>query len=339
MKKEKMMKRLAYVLMVFLAVGVAGCKMKQGEVLRPKISGSAGEVLVVAPDHVWNSPAGDTLRKLFSQEVPFLPQPEPMFNVLHITPGNFDKMFHTHRNILIMQTGSQFKEPRLLVSHDRWATPQLLITIQAPNVQEMAKALHEGGDELVKRINDMEKKRIIDYYKHYLATDVYNKVKEKYHILLDIPKGYTLDVDSADFAWISSETPQTSQGILIYTYPYRSEKIFNVDSLMDIRDRVLKKYVHGQIEGTYMATERQITPDFRTFKKDGQYFAEMRGLWKLENGFMGGPFVSLTTVDEARQRVVTVDGYVYAPGQKKRELMRQVESIVQSLKIVPPEKK
>lgn len=310
--------------------------MKQGETLRPKVSGSAGEVLVVAPDHVWKSAAGDTLRKLFSQEVPFLPQPEPMFNVLHVTPANFDKMFHTHRNILFMRTGSQFKEPRISVSYDRWATPQLLITVEAPNVTAMAEALHEGGPELVKRINDMEKKRIVEYYKHYLATDVYNKIKAKYHITLDIPKGYTLDVDSADFAWISSETPRTSQGILIFTYPYRSDKIFNVDSLVEIRDRFLKKYVHGQIEGTYMATERRITPDFRAFEKDGQYYAELRGLWKLENGFMGGPFVSLTTVDKARGRVVTVDGYVYAPGQKKRELMRQVESIVHSLKIVPP---
>jgi hypothetical protein len=29
-----------------------------------------------------------------------------------------------------------------------------------------------------------------------------------------------------------------------------------------------------------------------------KYYAELRGLWKVENDFMGGPFVSLSTLDE-----------------------------------------
>ncbi|NQU81639.1 MAG: DUF4837 family protein, partial [Bacteroidetes bacterium] len=32
-------------------------------------------------------------------------------------------------------------------------------------------------------------------------------------------------------------------------------------------------------------------------------------------------------------RVITVDGFVYAPGDKKRELLRQVETILYSLKL------
>jgi hypothetical protein len=180
-----------------------------------------------------------------------------------------------------------------------------------------------------------ERQRIIEYYKHYLATDIRKMIKKKFGISLDIPKGYSLDLDTTGFVWIASETPRTSQGILIYTYPYTTDKIFNADSLADIRDRVLKKYVHGQIEGTYMATERLIPPHFRAYEKDGQYYAELRGLWKLENGFMGGPFVSITTVDKSRGRVVTVEGFVYGPGEKKRELMRQVESILYTLKFLP----
>jgi hypothetical protein len=53
----------------------------------------------------------------------------------------------------------------------------------------------------------------------------------------------------------------------------------------------------------------------------------------VENDFMGGPFVSYTFVDEKRNRVVTLDGYVYAPNAPKRDLMIQLESIMYSMKL------
>ncbi len=42
-------------------------------------------------------------------------------------------------------------------------------------------------------------------------------------------------------------------------------------------------------------------------------WAELRGFWDVENDFMGGPFVSYSTLDEATGRVLTIDGYVYSP--------------------------
>ncbi len=333
-KTKTDMKKAAFFPVILLLV-LSGCKM-DSETLKPKISGSTGEVLVVAPDYLWNSPAGDTLEGLLSQDMPYLPQPEPMFNIIHVTPANFDKMFQTHRNILFMKVDkSKYKKARIVVEHDRWATPQLILELQAPDIPSFVKLVGETGDSLVTRINNVERDRIIGYYKKYLQGTIYKKLKEKYHITLDIPKGYTMDVDSSGFVWISSETPTTSQGILIYFYPYTSEDIFTPDKLIKIRNDILRKHVHGDIEGTYMTTETIVPPAFRAYKRNGQYFAELRGLWKLENGFMGGPFVSISTVDKYRGRVVTVEGYVYAPGDKKRELLRQVESILYTLKIYP----
>ena len=42
----------------------------------------------------------------------------------------------------------------------------------------------------------------------------------------------------------------------------------------------------------------------------------------MHNGFMGGPFISLTTYDENRNRLVTVDGYCYVP-QLKKEIFKR----------------
>ena len=57
----------------------------------------------------------------------------------------------------------------------------------------------------------------------------------------------------------------------------------------------------------------------------------MRGLWKVQNDFMGGPFVSLTVLDPSKKRVVTVEGNVYAPKNNKRNYIRQLEAMIYSL--------
>ena len=80
-----------------------------------------------------------------------------------------------------------------------------------------------------------------------------------------------------------------------------------------------------------MATQKLAPVYFKEFSNKGRYTAELRGRWTLVNDFMGGPFVSFSQVDEKRGRVVTVEGYVYAPNEKKRKFIREVESILWTL--------
>ena len=46
---------------------------------------------------------------------------------------------------------------------------------------------------------------------------------------------------------------------------------------------------------------------------------------------MGGPFVSLTRLDQVNAQVVTAETFLFAPGQKKRNALRQCEAILYSL--------
>jgi hypothetical protein len=55
----------------------------------------------------------------------------------------------------------------------------------------------------------------------------------------------------------------------------------------------------------------------------------------MENDYMGGPFCSLTVYDSTRARLVTVEGYAYAPYFDKREYVRQIEAVVRSLEFLP----
>lgn len=69
----------------------------------------------------------------------------------------------------------------------------------------------------------------------------------------------------------------------------------------------------------------------QSFRLNGNYTVEIRGLWRVEGDFMGGPFVSLSSLDLARKRVVTAEGFLYSPKYDKRDYLRQLEAVIYSL--------
>ena len=48
---------------------------------------------------------------------------------------------------------------------------------------------------------------------------------------------------------------------------------------------------------------------------------------------MGGPFVSHSVVDEKNNRVIVVEAFVYAAGQKKGKFIRKLEASLYTLKL------
>jgi hypothetical protein len=82
-----------------------------------------------------------------------------------------------------------------------------------------------------------------------------------------------------------------------------------------------------------MSTEHLLPLVFRVSKVKNNHSAEMRGLWKMVNDYMDGPFINLSVLDVPNNRVIMMDGLVYAPRFDKRNYLRQVEAMVYSLEL------
>ena len=121
------------------------------------------------------------------------------------------------------------------------------------------------------------------------------------------------------------------QGFFIYREPYTSDEQFSMQARLSKRNEVLKDHVPGPTPRSFMTTEMRYTPSYEEVVFNGGFASELRGLWRIEGDYMGGPFYSLTAYDERSGELVTVEGYAYAPFFDKREYMREVEAIVRSL--------
>ncbi len=309
-----------------------------GTRMMPNVTGKPGEVVLVINDPIWESEAGEKFNSLLRQAQPALPQPEPMFNIARIEHEAFKSIFKSHRNIVIVNVSPGHEDSRMVVRRNVWAKPQLVIEINTADIHSLYSFIDNHQERFIDHILNAERDRQIESYKRYERTDIANRLRRGHDISLSIPPGFRMDVDTTDFAWIvqHSLTPrETIKGVFVYYYDYVHNETFTRDYLINRRNEFLRKYVPGPRDGTWMTTEMRLPPEFSEFEYNGRYFAELRGLWRVENYFMGGPFVSLTTLDEENNRIVTVEAFVFAPETNKRNLIRQVEAILYTLEIKP----
>lgn len=329
------MKLNYFLILVLVGSVVLSCKPSNPDALKPQPSGAPGDLVVVMNNSHWQSEAGDTLIKVLTRPIDALPSPEPMFNVIHCTHSSFGPSFKSQRNIIITKIGRDQPEPKILVQKAPFSKTQIVISILAPTREDFIALVDTSRDNLVSLINEVERKRLTSVNEKKINSKISEVLANKHHISLSVPDAYKLDMQQTDFVWLSHEYRDIIQGIFIYTYDYTDELTFTRDFLVEKRNEILREYVPGELAGSYMTTEPLYPPLFFEYRLEGRYTAEMRGLWRVEEGLiMGGPFMSITQLDERRNRVITVDGFVFAPAYKKREYLRQIEAVVLSLDII-----
>ncbi|MFP4619890.1 MAG: DUF4837 family protein [Bacteroidales bacterium] len=310
-----------------------GNQGQQRQGAMPSVTGRTGELVVVMDTSAYNSEVGMPIKQSLSTVFKGLPQPESIFDLINVPPRGFDKGFRTHRNVLKVNIDDKFTEPKFLVKENVYARQQRLVEAQAANYSELKRLFENRGEDMAQRFIEAEWSRYINLYKGMRNRGAAEHLRKKFGISLVVPKGYSVDKDTSHFTWLAKEAPRYSQGLLVYKYPYSGEKTFTLGYQMKMRNRFTRKFVPGPSSKSYMTTETRITPGFEQKKVNGHTVYEMRGLWRVENDFMGGPFVSYSVFDENTGNVVTVDAFVYAPKFDKRNYVRELEAILQTMEL------
>ena len=325
------MKKILFLSVVAAALLLGSCgDSTPGGSMLPNVSGSSGEILVVMDRAEWEGELGEKIRNVLADPIDRLPQPEPEFDLVNVTPGAFSKLYLTHRNVVMIDKKVE-NGAKVTFLEDTYALSQLIINIRGENKEDIMGLLDEEGQAIVNKINIAERDRWIKVYKRSVNSVIFNKLRDKYGMNIHMPSNFSLDVEEPGFMWFSYETPTTTQSILIHYFDLDGGNYFNRDSIESIRNRMTRRNVKGPSDGSYMTIEDRVPIRYRQFRFRNRNYAEMRGLWTLEKGFMGGPFVNLVTEDEVNNRFVMVDAFVYAPNEEKRELLRQVEAIIYTI--------
>lgn len=313
---------------------LVGCK-NNGKVVT-SATGTIYEMLVVCNNNYWEGEQGDTLRAYLEADMPCMPQMESYFTLSQVSWANFDDMLKPVRNILLVDVNPQrYTEAKLSYTTDWYSHPQAVAKLTAPSGEAMQALINEKSATIRNWFVRQELDRQAKFYKHFCNHDASDLILKKFGVQMYIPSDYQLIQEDPDFVWCCNDNGPKRRDIIVYTYPYTDENTFTAEYLLAKRDSIMRR-INGYVEGSYMGTEYKIfPPQYQAIAvNDNAYCAEIRGLWKMKGGAaMGGPFVQHTRLDETHQRIVTAEAFVYAAGQKKRNVYRQAEAILYTMKM------
>ncbi len=301
---------------------------------KPSATGRANEMLVVIDKTHWEGKVGDIIKNAFASPQPMLPQPEAMFDLRPIEENNFSSLFETHRSILMVNIDPSLEKSIMKTKRDIWSYPQRVIKIDAPNHSLLELALEKNKQRLIDLYHETERKRLINAYRSMPNEEVKNTLRERFNISFALPKGYFIAKEENNFIWLrrTGTKEDLEMGLLLTILPYTSpEKDFDFDVIWKRRDSITKTHIPGEIPNSYMGTYEDLDPIYREINFNDKYAVELRGLWRMYGDFMGGPFINYTLVDEKTNRLINIDGFVWAPDFDKRDYLQQLEALAYSL--------
>lgn len=294
---------------------------------------SAPYELLVVTDKDWlGSDEGEVLMDLLKSDVPALPQPEANFKVISVNPSDFSNQFRGFANILIIKTGKEYKQPKLSLAKDVYAHPQKVLTLTAPNGQAVAELVLKSGDQILSVFVEAELEREYSVLLKSNSEVVKQQAEKQFGYTMLAPKDIKSVKKGENFFWASSMERDNMLNVCMYSYELNDTMdVFLMENFLLHRNAFMGKNVQGDTEKEYMTTQ-MMGLEGEVVSRNGVMIMEVRGLWEMTNAPMGGPFVSYTQIDSAENRVVVAEGFVFAPQTKKRDLIRELEASLRSVK-------
>ena len=241
---------------------------------------------------------GDTesvVTNILQDKVEGLPQPEPFCNLIQVKKGHDKGMYSLMRIRIVVdvnQRNQDYEERELLNVN---AKPQLVLTIKAQSAAQLRQKL--DGEKLRNLLDSFELKHLVGRIKQNM--DKQKEVRRLFGVDMKIPLDMNASKKGKDFVWYSNNTNTGMQNLLIF----RAKSKLQIDS-------VLRKNMLGETDEMYMLLPQK----------------EKRGLWEMKGDAMGGPYVM------RRKGDIVVIGFVYAPEMKKRNLTKQLEAVLTTIK-------
>lgn len=326
---QRTMRNILTILFLLLMVACSPSSKEGKKSVKGKSQSAPYELLVVADKEWLKGSAGQVLLDVVEGPIEGLPQYEAQFRCTKINRVGFNRRFKVYRNIVIADVGKKYKEAEMGIAIDEYCKPQVIIYLSAPDDKSFISLIEERRDQLLDILNQQEFTRERNLLKKKYSGAVERQAQKQFGVRIFVPQ----DIDDVkagkDFFWASSIKQEFKLNICMYSLPLRP---LTLDEFVAARDSVMKRNIPGGKEGQWMETDSRTVSSHQGVMPDGQTpVGQVRGLWDMRHDAMGGPFVAYLLEDAKNNRLLVAEGFVFAPDEKKRPLIRELEAALQTV--------
>ncbi|MAP81628.1 MAG: DUF4837 domain-containing protein [Aequorivita sp.] len=314
-------------LVAFLSCNNNGTKDKS---LVPDSVGNINSLQVITPNNLWNSTVGEAIRNNFAAATDGLPQDEPLFSINQMPPEAFTGFARRNRIFVYVVLSENEK---VSLATNEYAKPQTGAIIQANSEEKLVELINKSAEKIIEAFHKSEiKERQRRTAISMLKIDT---LKKTMGVSMQIPSAYRIAKATDSFVWMRKDLKDGETNILVYEVPLTMIKSDStaVADIIKIRDSIGSSLLPVEDDGEFITEDAYAPYIFKT-QIDGKFAYETKGTWEVRNDWMGGPFINYAVRDEKNNRYLILEGFTYAPSVAKRNLQFELESILNSAKLV-----
>ena len=270
---------------------------------------------------------GDTdsiVTRILTEDVPALPQPEPLCKLIQVKKGKTKGSYLLVRTRIIVNITD--KDFAVKLNHDENAAPQNIIRINARSVQQLRERLN--GEKLRQLVDEAEMKHLAEMISNNPSKqnkEMQEEVKKTFGLDMKIPVSMNASKKAKDFIWISNNASTGMQNLLVMKVKSEERRMKNSNAFhvndKALIDSILRTNMPGETDSMYMVIS---------------HLSE-RGLWEMKGDAMGGPYVMHRIHRQTSKAAkpgysLYIIGFVYAPEMKKKILTKQLEAAISTIK-------
>ena len=299
--------------------------------------GLPSELLLVVDKPLWESDVKDTINSIIEAQVPGLMQAEKMFRVTRVFSKDYAPTHTTFHSQLFVKVDKTLDKPLMGTRRNEYAKPQVELVVAAPSVEALRQYLSLNGERIKEILADAQIDMRVELLRKKYSKKVSDDLKEVLGMTVRAPEHMKATKKGENFLWGGTNLLEKDLNLVVYTYDWHGEDIADVKHFASKRDSVMERNIPGAHEGQWMQTVREKERNSplvssKTREIGGRQVIESCGLWQMRNGALGGPFVSISRIDTMAGKVIVGEGFVYSPSSDKRNLVRQMEATLRTLK-------
>lgn len=338
-----------------------------GTVSTNETTSGVDELLVVMDEDVRDSEFGQRLIAYVRDDYKIIPphpeRSEPKLNITVITGEEFLGEYKSYHNVLmvgfmqrqgaastIVKTALSGEEKEKAVNEDGFflkeerdvhAEGQIVVYMFENEIDDFMPQTEPYFDAMMAKFHDaaLPYHRKLAYYAGENA-EATKLLFEEFGAGFKVPEGYKVAMSNDSLAMLRYDEAMYTVFVLMLEDSIEEAGDFFPNRGIEIRDQLGKEFVSFKTpEGNYMKTDSTMGFVHRIIDMNGLPAYENRGLWRQEDleGFPigGGPFINYYILDEAQRKAYFLEGFIFAPGEKKRGQMRKLESVLRTFSKSP----
>jgi hypothetical protein len=324
---------------------------------RPKAIGGHSEILVVMDSVKHDSEVAEALRNTLGAPIFTMPRPQPRFDLIFtdLRTTADRELIERHKNVVIasdidadtnvgaflralladnvkqsVRDGESFS----FTQRDVWSRDQLVMMLSAESSENLAQRISRNEQSLVDDIHQMELARWHRYvYRRAEQTELSEDILETYGWSFRIQHDYRVGVDTLNVLTLRRYLPDNDRWIWVWWQDDFSQNEFDNlgrDWVSTKRDSINQEYMKGSTDEKYVKTDYDRPYEQRFMEINGMQSYESRGIWRMHNELMGGPFINYTMYDHENERLFMMEYGQFSPRWDQRRFLYQFEAMART---------